>query len=379
MNKAKLYIKRTISIIILIGLPLIFNIYTQFRFDVDTQRIEAYYLEEPNSIDVILLGASDVYTGYSPSYAYEKYGYTSYNYAIALNHIDLYISQLKEVYSTQTPKLVLIEITPALGIDKETEDSKKTTIHRMIDAMPDSSNKNYLIASFDSLEDRMSCYYPFIMYHGVGNMIETNRNRICFNSKKQNYLKGIYAQIADYEWDNNYQSVIGDNSVCVPPQSCIDKLNNMIDYCKAERIPVVFARFPHRITKNKYLRYQYGNYIKNMIIQRGFDFIDFEDTVEQRFEYNTDFSDGEHLNGIGQRKLTEYLGQILNEQYGIQRSELSEEAKMKWDDSAMYTKLFYEYYDTLKQTPNEQLKLKYGVEHLWENKELIDQMEKHQK
>ena len=374
MNKAKLYFKRTISIILLVGLPLIFNICTQFRFDSDTQRIEAYYLEEPNSIDVVLLGASEVYAGYSPSYAYEKYGYTSYNYAIALNHIDLYTAQLKEVYSTQTPKLVLIEISALLGTDKETEDGKNTTIHRMIDAIPNSSNKNRLIGSFDSLEDKLSCYFPFIMYHGVGNMFETNQNRICFNSKKQNYLKGINTQIADYVWDDEYQSIIGDDSVCVPPKNCINKVNDLIDYCETESIPVVFARFPHRITKSQYLRYQYGNYIKDMLLKQGFGFIDFDNTVEERFEYDHDFSDGEHLNGIGQRKLTEYLGQILNEQYDIHRSKLSEKTRINWDDSAKYTRLFYEYYDTLKKAPNEQLKLIYGEESIWENKELIDSM-----
>ena len=352
-----------------------YNIWTQFRFDHDTQRIEAFYLEEPNSIDVVLLGGSDLYTGYSPGYAYGKYKYTSYCYSIALNPIELYITQLKEIYSTQTPKMVLIELSLALG-DKEADDGLNTTTHRYIDAIPDSNNRDSLIDGFSSIEDRLSCYFPFIMYHGVDKMWQTNMDRNNFVQSHRNDLKGIRIGVADFVWDDNYKTVLGDNTKVRPTQEILDRINSLINYCEKEKIPAVFTRFPHRITQGKYLRYQYGNYVKEMIQNRGYDFIDFEATVELDYDYTADFTDGEHLNGVGQRKLTERLGEIVSERYNINKSVLSAEGKENWEKSSEYTDAFYEYYDDVRKTPNEELKRTYGEKSFWENKELTDILDK---
>lgn len=377
MKKGKLYLKRMISIVLLFSLPLAYNICTQFRFDADTQRLEAYYLEEPNSIDVVLLGASDVYSGYSPSYAYDKYKYTSYNYSIALNSVDLYAAQLKEILSTQSPDLILIEISSVFGTDKETEESVLISKHRMIDAVPESQNRKELIDSFTTLEDKISCYFPFFMYHGVSNMCETNINKISFSNTHQNLLKGVYIGVADYIWDDDFCSIQGVKTATEPSKECMKKINNLLKICDDENINVVFTRFPHRMTKAKLERFQYGNFLKGYLQKLGYGFLDFEATVEKNFDYYKDFTDGEHLNGVGQRKLTEQIGKILTENYGIKKRKLPEKCKKNWECSAEYIKLFYKFYDSIRETPNDELKKIYGEKHLWENKELIDALKQY--
>ena len=104
MNK---YIKRIISILLLFF--IIFGVlsYTQVRFDHNNIRIEGFYREEKNSIDVVFIGASEVYSDYSPVYAYEKFGYTSYNYAVEDNPLPLYKWELDEIYAHQNPKVII--------------------------------------------------------------------------------------------------------------------------------------------------------------------------------------------------------------------------------------------------------------------------------
>lgn len=46
----------------------------------DSVRIRNFYLETPNSLDVVVMGSSEDYAGYSPVLAYEEYGFTSYPY-----------------------------------------------------------------------------------------------------------------------------------------------------------------------------------------------------------------------------------------------------------------------------------------------------------
>ena len=82
-------IKRILSIFLLIMIVFGIMSYTQVRFDHNNVRIEGFYREEANSLDVLFVGASEVYSDYSPVYAYEKYGFTSYNYSIEDNPLML--------------------------------------------------------------------------------------------------------------------------------------------------------------------------------------------------------------------------------------------------------------------------------------------------
>ena len=71
--KKKLYVKRTVSLLSLF-LPVLFSVgilqeYFLANFDHNTIRMEGFYLEKENSLDVVFLGASDVYQGFSSGLA----------------------------------------------------------------------------------------------------------------------------------------------------------------------------------------------------------------------------------------------------------------------------------------------------------------------
>ena len=44
----------------------------------DTMHVRGYFEEPNNSIDVLMIGASELYTGFSSPLAWKKYGFTSY-------------------------------------------------------------------------------------------------------------------------------------------------------------------------------------------------------------------------------------------------------------------------------------------------------------
>ena len=89
----KCYLKRAVSIISILLIALSFFVVTQNHVDHNTLRIQGFYQEEDNSIDVVMIGASDVFTGFSPGLAYGEYGFTSYSYAVDANNIDFFKSQ----------------------------------------------------------------------------------------------------------------------------------------------------------------------------------------------------------------------------------------------------------------------------------------------
>ena len=85
--KAKLYITRAIKIsafILLSALVIGFlQEYVLCHHDANRMRLDAFYIEDKDTIDVAMIGSSEMYSGVSPALLYEKYGVTSFPYATA--------------------------------------------------------------------------------------------------------------------------------------------------------------------------------------------------------------------------------------------------------------------------------------------------------
>ena len=115
--KAKLYITRAIKIsafILLSALVIGFlQEYVLCHHDANRMRLDAFYIEDKDTIDVAMIGSSEMYSGVSPALLYEKYGVTSFPYATASSTAAAMKTQIKEVERNQSPKLIVIEINTA--------------------------------------------------------------------------------------------------------------------------------------------------------------------------------------------------------------------------------------------------------------------------
>ena len=69
----------------------------------DVLRVDGFRLEEKNSLDVVFIGASEIYTGFSSVYAYDRYGFTSYPYTTAGCPVLLWRTMAEETLSRQRP------------------------------------------------------------------------------------------------------------------------------------------------------------------------------------------------------------------------------------------------------------------------------------
>lgn len=100
MNGKAVTRRRVLKIVALLVLVVLFVAYVPVGDLEDTRRIEDFYLEEPGSLDVVLMGASDVYAGFSPVLAYEEYGFTSYPFVLSGNFLPLFRGQLEAIFQT---------------------------------------------------------------------------------------------------------------------------------------------------------------------------------------------------------------------------------------------------------------------------------------
>lgn len=363
MNK---YIKRVISILLLF--VIIFGImsYTQVRFDHNNVRIEGFYREERNTIDVVFIGASEVYSDYSPVYAYAKYGFTSYNFAVEDNPLSLYKWELDEVCAHQNPKLVVIELTAATS---DRDSAKKpnvfdASLRKISDSVPTSLSKCSLVNDYGKNNNWESYFFPPVMYHGSIPKIGLAKEIIGFQIRGYSYLKGAVTHTNSIDCKNEELYKINGDDTQQPTSKNQEKiLLELLEHCKTKNYNVLFTRFPHRVeSKEKYRRYCEGNFIADVVKEYGFDYLDCEHVLEtigvDRIE---DFADGEHLRADGSKQFTEYIGKVLTEQYGITQTNLNIENKQRWDKCVKYINGFYDYYSRVKDGENDLFLYENGI------------------
>lgn len=85
----KKYGKRIIGVILMVVVLITsMNLGGKYFFcmiDHNQLRLEGFKLEKKNSLDVVLMGSSEVYYGYLANEAYRSSGITSYPYAFQIN------------------------------------------------------------------------------------------------------------------------------------------------------------------------------------------------------------------------------------------------------------------------------------------------------
>ena len=71
----------------------------------------------------------------------------------------------------------------------------------------------------------------------------------------------------------------------------------------------------------------------------------------------TDFYNYDHLNVYGAVKVTEYLGKIIRDKYGVTPREISDKLKEEWRNAATYFNKIYRYSDWLMKNGYSEVKI----------------------
>ena len=345
--------------------------------DHNRERVKGFFLEDEQSLDVVYIGASEVYSDLAPGYTYQRDGITSYLFATQANSILNYKSQLKTILSRQKDALVVIELNGAAYDDED--NLREANLHNYGDNIPLSFNKLEWVAQ-EQVTNKTEYLFPFVKYHGNWENPDTEvdalyRSTIA-NDKKRgyNYLKGVLNwPVAFHSPKPSLNSELPSKADQKSPitELAENSLRDLLEYCKKENLTnVVFARFPHIVTEGTYERFERSNTIGEIVADYGFDYLNFErDIALTGLDENTDFYNPDHLNVSGQQKFTAFLTDYLKEHYGLAPHTLSEKQKDEWEICAAY----YDAYARYNIDKMENLEFS----ELVENDELIKELEEY--
>lgn len=329
--------------------------YFFFFHDDNTERIRSFYNEEKNSLDVVFLGASELHNGFSPGYAYGKYGFTSYLYTIGSNPCTLYKSELTEILAHQNPQLIFVDMSGFLYVEQN-KLSSEACLRIYTENIPASFNKLDTIMSFP-YEDKLSCFLPLVKYHGdwvSSDQAYANFQHKLAQSDTPSFLKGVVTNTKPYDAEPEVRIL---NKPIEPgvEEASLSYMKDFLAYCQEQKLDnIVFLNLPRNLENDP------NNAFRNRTVRMvdaisasGFPVIDLQEHIEQiGFSFSEDYYDFEHPNIFGQIKLTDYISQLIINQYHVSPMPQSKENTLLWQESALCARAFVLYAEQLSAEGN---------------------------
>lgn len=333
-------IGRIIAFVVLFAVIfVIVCIFLKMTEPVNVASLRGLYQEEENSLDVVLIGASEVYADYCAPLAYKDYGYTSYSYAVSGVPGSMFKSMIKEVKKSQDPKLFVVEMNGLLQKDYYYE--REGNLHGYIDNIKYSSNRDEVIeyAITDDKKDDYKISNFLSVYHNSWKDPEkcfsTMFTRIGMRIVPYSTMKG-YATFAktakSYDEDYKKKDYFTNKSKMI--------IEDLLDYCDETNTKVLFVRFPHQ---NKETTKELSDEISSMVNAHGYEFIDFSKSKDEAGIIPVDdYYNDEHFNARGTRKFTKYFGEFLTSNYDVV-SNHTESTKTAWEKCVNKTEELFTY------------------------------------
>lgn len=294
------------------------------------------FFERAGQIDVLFFGDSHMYSALYPMELWADYGIASYNLSNYNLTIPISYWVMRNALSVCQPEVVVLDVNQVWEQAKLCASSSE--VHTALDAFPMSRTK--LEAILDLTDDplftddkgqryrdlRPEFIFPFIKYHTRWNDLTAQDLKPHHNQELGGERNIAVAVPAVYEITSAAADEQGFGFIY---------LRRFIEDCQSRGIRVLLTNLPYPCPNNSEEQF-YTNAVVYTAEEYGIEYLDFV-YMDQIVDYTTDCYDpASHLNPSGAWKVTNFLGQHLQEAYGLP-DHRGEAAYASWDsDYAAY-------------------------------------------
>lgn len=244
------------------------------------------FAEPDETIDTLFIGDSNVYSGISPMVIWRDYGYTGYAWGEPSQRITETYEYLKQIYKHQTPKVVFIE---AGNIFRDKSD----------------------VSNLDSLvKAKISGLFPVVTYHKKLDIHKLQN----ITTDPHSVTKGYF--IRKDKKKPKKRKTRSENTQERIPISKVAQwyLKKSIELCETNGSEVILLSIPSYDSWNT----KKHNSLKDMAEKNQIPFLDLNLILEKDINWKKDTPDGTHLNIRGAKKVSEWIGEYLNNHYDLQ-------------------------------------------------------------
>ncbi len=305
--KAVLFV--AIFVVILTGVSRVLVSHDDTR---NYQWIAGFYEEEPETLDAVYLGGSNVYTFWEAPLAWHDYGIAVYPYTCSAQPNGATKYLVEEARKTQPDALYIVSLNRAA--DKVSGEQ----IHYLTDYMPYSINRFRIIHRLCglaglSLSESLEYYFPLTLFHSRWSTLTEEDF-----SYEINGLKGACSYTAflkkSVDVSGNFRATTRRDTVS---EVMLDNLNELMDYCDEEGVRLLFVLSPQSKTDESYLAKL--NTVVDLVESRGYSCVNMMDQIDEiGLDLTIDYYSELHTNIHGSLKTTNYLAEYLVENYGFE-------------------------------------------------------------
>lgn len=292
---------------ILYGMQRVLKLNTGHR---GTDAVKGFYLEEPDSLDVVFLGASTMFCTADPKVLEAEFGIRSYDFGASAQPLRLTSLFATEVFKTQHPKVVCLEM---LGVCKQINVKNASAMNYSLMDLPLSADKIaacYRMTDGD-IGDTLSLLIPFVQYKDRWQELTAED----FEAKPLELSKGAYTPdlIADERPDFSEYYDADTTEATEIPDDTYAAIREIKALCDANGARLLFFKAPNGgFTKGESLA------IEKLAAELHVPYLNlFETMDEMAIDLDHDFRDNTHFNCYGSAKATKYIGEYLRAHYGL--------------------------------------------------------------
>lgn len=308
----------------------------------NSRQMYSDFYETEENFDVLFLGTSHVSNGILPLELWNDYGIASYNMSGHGNQLATTYWVLKNALDYTEPKLVFVDCS-YLGEDAKTSLVSMNQTHIALDSIPFSINKIKMVNDlFDNAEDKAEFLSDFIIYHGRWSELtkdDFDWTKLSFKGAAPGYEVAV-PQVVE-KVDEEQKSDPNVNGVVY--------LRKIIEECQEDGIDVVLTYLPFPAAADKQKESHLANDIAKEYDIPYINFLTMDVT-----DMDTDCQDPDsHLNISGARKVTDYLGSYIMDNYDIQDHRQDAEYAAWNDEYDNYSLSMTEYLKAQTELKNE--------------------------
>lgn len=276
----------------------------------------SFTIEPENSIDIALIGSSDLYSGFIPIKIWDQYGYTSTVISTPKQTVERSCAFLEELLKTQSPKLLIIETDMFYqGVPIENHyEADKGKFTKIIKA--EKLKRIVNMISGTTIEGDIENHFTVFMFHDEWKKLtEKSYKTIMKAADDVTCEHGYNFNKIVFPAQDNERMTFTDAVQKIPDEN-IAYLKKMLGICRKNNIEVAFIEMPSMTSWN-YSRY---NAVREFADRNNIPFMDLnlkDNFNKTQIECEKDYRDnGNHLNYYGAEKATSFLGAFINDTYG---------------------------------------------------------------
>jgi len=311
MNKRIInLIRGIVTVIIFTVLFLVMNRILMIKSEDGYDQMQSYYKQNKNTVDVLFIGSSKIYCQIDTGILWDEYGMSSFDLggAEAPTWNSYYL--LKEALKTQSPKAIFYD---ASVVGYRHDVLIQPEVWSMVNAYGlhmNSNRVNMLKLNSENNKMFLKLLFPLDSMHGRYNGL--TQNDFIDPNNSINY-KGFDYRNTTVEFEA--PDVSGMTEAFVFDEKHEKYLREMISLSKEKNIPFVVMITPYVVTPDEQ---GYFNYVEQICNEEGVTYIDFNKMYDEvGIDFKTDMAEAIHLNFSGTKKLTEYLGRYISDNYEI--------------------------------------------------------------